>query len=378
MTMTQPITASGGGDYGQGLSQFFGGPTIQAPNADASNTLLQQAADAQQMYQGQGQGYTQQGATINNPQQAAELAQAAQAQGNLGNIGALLSQTAQGQGPAAQAAQAQMAAATGQNIAAQTAMARSATGGALAQNAAQLGAQGNIASSLGQAAANSEGTMANMENQAAQAAGNVYGQQGQLAGNQLSTMSNQAQQQAQLQQANQAQINAQQIAYGQLGVNEGQLALNTLSGYNADVRGSEGLAAGGSQAGLQDMYQGIGAVGGAVSGGANTLSDERCKTNIHDEGMEPHGRASLADDFLSQLHPASYEYKEDQDSPSGMGGKHLGVMAQDLLRTPEVGSRLVVNTPRGLAVEPKATLSAALAGIGRLTERVKELEKSHG
>jgi hypothetical protein len=104
-------------------------------------------------------------------------------------------------------------------------------------------------------------------------------------------------------------------------------------------------------------------------------SDERAKKVDGDH-------RTLADAFLDYLHPASYTYKDPQDEPRQAGpngGKYLGVMAQDVERAPSIGSQMVSDTPRGKVIEPKVALSAVMAGLGRLHERVKELEGSkHG
>ena len=165
------MDVGGGGTQGQNFfSSLFGANAVQDPNASAYNQLLNQASNAGQTYQQQGLGYQQHAAQINNPYQAQQLAGINSAQGGLGNVAALNMLTAQGQGPAVQAAQNQMAQATGQNIASQLAMARSATGGASAQNAAQMAAQGNTAQALGQAGAMSAQQLAAQQLAAQQAA----------------------------------------------------------------------------------------------------------------------------------------------------------------------------------------------------------------
>jgi hypothetical protein len=97
-------------------------------------------------------------------------------------------------------------------------------------------------------------------------------------------------------------------------------------------------------------------------------SDERAK-NVD-------RKHTLADDFLDGMHPLSFHYKQLQDEPvpHPHGGKYLGITAQDLERIPEVGPQLVENTPRGKQVLIKPTLSAALAGLARMNERVRHLE----
>jgi hypothetical protein len=126
----------------------------------------------------------------------------------------------------------------------------------------------------------------------------------------------------------------------------------------------------GGWSGVGELNPGMGSSEGSWS----NLSDERVKKNI---------RHTLADEFLEHLHPSSYQYKNPRDEPRPIptGGRYLGAMAQDIESTPEVGHQIIVNTPRGKMVAPKAALSAALAGLGRLAERVAFLEgkgKHHG
>ena len=85
---------------------------------------------------------------------------------------------------------------------------------------------------------------------------------------------------------------------------------------------------------------------------------------------------TLADDFLDGMHPLSFHYKQLQDEPvpNPRGGKYLGITAQDLERIPEIGPQLVEDGPRGKQVLVKPTLSAALAGLARMNERVRHLE----
>lgn len=85
---------------------------------------------------------------------------------------------------------------------------------------------------------------------------------------------------------------------------------------------------------------------------------------------------SLADDFLDHMRPYSYRYKDPRMEPrvQPTGGTYLGVMAQDLERIPHLGHQLVVDTPQGKMVDQKTALSATMAGLARIHERVKALE----
>ena len=88
------------------------------------------------------------------------------------------------------------------------------------------------------------------------------------------------------------------------------------------------------------------------------------------------GFGSEADHFLEHLKPYTYKYKDPANEPSSepTGGHYLGVMAQDVERVPGLGPQIVKDTPRGKQLEGGALLSAVTAGLGRLHERVGQLE----
>lgn len=83
-----------------------------------------------------------------------------------------------------------------------------------------------------------------------------------------------------------------------------------------------------------------------------------------------------ADHFLAHLQPYSYRYKNPAMEPSSQpnGGRYLGVMAQDVERAPGVGPQIVKDTPQGKVLEGPALMSALAAGVGRLHQRVAQLE----
>jgi hypothetical protein len=97
------------------------------------------------------------------------------------------------------------------------------------------------------------------------------------------------------------------------------------------------------------------------------FSDEKGKKEKHSE----------AESFLDSLHGGySYRYKDPSNEPSSepTGGRYLGVMAQDLEKSP-VGPQIVKDTPKGKVLEGNALLSALAAGTGNLHERLKRVEK---
>ncbi len=101
-------------------------------------------------------------------------------------------------------------------------------------------------------------------------------------------------------------------------------------------------------------------------------SDVRGKADVANEG----DRSNRVDAFLDGIHPLSYHYKQAENEPRSTptGGRYLGISAQDLEKVPDVGHQMVSEGPRGKQIESGPTLSAALAGIARLHERVKDLE----
>lgn len=94
------------------------------------------------------------------------------------------------------------------------------------------------------------------------------------------------------------------------------------------------------------------------------------------DDRHPLERENRVDAFLDGIHPLSYHYKDAAQEPRSQptGGRYLGISAQDLEAVPDVGRQMVSNGPRGKQIEQGPTLSAALAGVARLNERVRELE----
>lgn len=254
-------SVTGGGTVGENM---FGGGGISGPSGTAFNGQLAEANANAAQYGNQAQQYTQQGAQMQNPYEQGLVGQAAGTNANLNNIGGLLSQTAAGGGPALAAQRASMTQATDQGIAAQLGAARSATGGALAQNAAGLAAQGQIANITGNAAAQTVQQQAAAQQAAALGAGQVYGTAGGLQQQQLGTTNQTAYEQAYLQQQNQAQINQQQQAYIAAQTAQQQLGLSSLTGYSNALSGTATAGAAASPNPLSS----IGALTGGIGQGA--------------------------------------------------------------------------------------------------------------
>lgn len=105
-------------------------------------------------------------------------------------------------------------------------------------------------------------------------------------------------------------------------------------------------------------------------------SDDRSKLDkvaAHEKGSR------VVDQFLDSIRPLAYHYKDPADEPRQppSGGMYAGVSAQDMERSP-VGPQIVVDTPRGKTVNTRAAVSAALAGLARLNERLEKVERKGG
>lgn len=89
----------------------------------------------------------------------------------------------------------------------------------------------------------------------------------------------------------------------------------------------------------------------------------------HDEKM----RRAL-DQTARGAHGYGYEYRPEARDRLGLpGGARYGIMAQDLERTP-IGRTMVRDTPAGKVIDRDAALTGSLGLIGRLGERVDQLE----
>jgi hypothetical protein len=194
-------------------------------------------------------------------------------------------------------------------------------------------------------------------------------------------------------QALQSQAGYQTQVTNQQGQQTQQRALldyyNTLMGGSASQRQAD-VANKGQNMGL---LQGL--VGGVASGaaGAMVASDERLKQPIGDgmddylhhhmmglheqrKEMESKGKTST-EDFMSSLRPQEYEYKPDRASSDG-SKPHVGVMAQDLEKTP-VGASAVMDTPEGKMVDTRQLSTMLAAAVGDLHQRLSAIEgRRHG
>lgn len=95
----------------------------------------------------------------------------------------------------------------------------------------------------------------------------------------------------------------------------------------------------------------------------------------------PGGASTVGDQFLDALtrSQSTYSYKDPRNEPTDRptGSKYLGIMAQSLEDTP-TGDTIVKDGPKGKYLEMGPSLSAALAGLGRLNERLMTVEYALG
>lgn len=99
---------------------------------------------------------------------------------------------------------------------------------------------------------------------------------------------------------------------------------------------------------------------------ASLMSDERAKESVS------HGPGTELRALLESVEPVAYSYKPGAAATEGHG-RHVGVMAQDLERTP-AGRSMVVDTPRGKMVDGGKMAAASLAAAADLDHRVRALE----
>jgi hypothetical protein len=109
----------------------------------------------------------------------------------------------------------------------------------------------------------------------------------------------------------------------------------------------------------------ISGLGQAGTTAALMSSDINLKENIQDGSSE-------SQNFLEALEPYAYNYKD----PQGANGERLGVMAQDIEKTPM--NYMVKDTPQGKMVDYGQGFGAILAAVADMHGRVKELEAKKG
>jgi hypothetical protein len=94
------------------------------------------------------------------------------------------------------------------------------------------------------------------------------------------------------------------------------------------------------------------------------MSDEDEKTQINPDNVKA---------MLDHLHAYTYRYK-DPDAPGAAPGRRMGVMAQDLERSP-IGKQFVRDTPNGKMVDYGQAAGAMMAGLAYHNERLDAQDK---
>lgn len=115
-----------------------------------------------------------------------------------------------------------------------------------------------------------------------------------------------------------------------------------------------------------------GAISSGISGAAGTAFLKAVRKTMSDETKKENKKdgSKAADSFLEALHSYTYKYKNPEKHGEGT---QLGVMAQDLEKTP-VGKQMVIDTPEGKMVDYGKGYGAVLAAMSNLHERLKKIE----
>ena len=160
----------------------------------------------------------------------------------------------------------------------------------------------------------------------------------------------------------------QQLTSALFGASEQDMKRNVEKGKAADNRYDRfaklmGGGGGASAEGAKMMGGGAGAGGaGAGAGGAAAASDKNAKENIKDS-------EGAGGDLLDHLKGKLYEYKDNSNGE----GVHIGIMAQDLEKTP-LGKSMVFEEGGIKKVDYGKGFGAVLAAMTELNDRLKTLE----
>ena len=359
---------NGGGGTGffdsLGHSLGYGNAPVTGPSRGAYGAQVgNSTADSNTFAQRAGAAAGRQGPQINNQYGDASRNGLDYINSQENGLAGTLQGQINGTGPSI--AQNQFNHAQDQSIASTMALANSSNGGAVARAGALRGAQQQNGATLA-AGTSQAGALRLQEQQGAigQLAG-LYGQQGQRRLGQYGMENQNAQDQAHLMLQNRGQNDQYALGLGGLQNQASGQSEQALNDYYNQLHGAQGLNAQQQGAAAEGAGRMVAGAAGAAEGAL--MSDARVK-----EDMEPGG--DVADDFLRRMSPREYKYINPGDAPSG-GGSYLGVTAQDLERVKGVGHNLVTETPRGKAVNQPAALSAVMAGLGRLHERMSAMEK---
>jgi hypothetical protein len=111
------------------------------------------------------------------------------------------------------------------------------------------------------------------------------------------------------------------------------------------------------------MAGGMAGVAGSVGSALIAKSDER------DKDIE--GKAPDLDAFMESLRPIAFDYKSGGTGDGETPGRHVGVRAQDVEKTPE-GRTMVKNTPHGKMLDMAKAFGLILGSLAELKEEIDE------
>ncbi len=172
------------------------------------------------------------------------------------------------------------------------------------------------------------------------------------------------------------------------GMNTSNPLLAQRNAANANAEAGAAMAMNAAQMRSQEQMQALqaqNAIGSQQAAGANNafgtlmnlgqsaagmgalLSDERTKTDRRPGSSE-------ARSFLSELDPEQFAYKAPEDAQRFGEGDQLGVMAQQLARTPSGRQMLIQDEQGRLAIDPARSIGPSLASMAYLFDRVERLE----
>lgn len=159
-----------------------------------------------------------------------------------------------------------------------------------------------------------------------------------------------------------------------LAANMGNQAVGANQSLTSQMMGQAGM----SQAEKQNVYNRasgnadrvgtlIGNIGKGI-GGLFGLSDEKCK-NITDE-------ANHISEMVENIVPYLYEYKPEAQEKYGVDDdKHIGPMAQDMLKNPVTAKNVKETEDGTLMVDTKGQTLTNLALIADLAKRLSDIEE---
>ena len=145
----------------------------------------------------------------------------------------------------------------------------------------------------------------------------------------------------------------------------------------SDERGKEDVQEGGGRGFLEALSRGLWSGGGPnVPMGARWQAAQPQTGVSYSSGTgamdAPPTRQAPARTMLDGLQDSTYRYR-DPRAPGAAPGRQLGIMAQDLERSP-MGRGAVMDTPAGKMVDTTRLAHALAAGAADLNDRVAELE----